>query len=173
MSTVPFRFSPLMLIATAVLALAGCVTPWQPGMSSALEVAPAKITASGLGSTANYSQYNSGQQRLMATRAAQVDAYRNLAERVRGFRIAGATSVSAFVTQSDAVRTYVDAFIHGARVVGVTSNADGTYEATVELEITPQFIACVQAPSSCGAPAPVAACSLSGCKSSSSIFTSN
>lgn len=173
MSTVPFRYSRFMLIATAVLALAGCVTPWQPGMFPSPGVATARITATGQGSAANYSQYGSGQQRLMATRAAQVDAYRNLAERVRGFRIAGATSVSAFATQSDAVRTYVDAFIHGARVVGVSANPDGTYEATVELEITPQFVACVQAPANCGAPPPVAGCSLSGCNSNSSIFTSN
>jgi len=64
-----------------------------------------------------------GRCQRLAGRAAQVDAYRNLAEQVYGFRVWGNTTVSAFVTQNDAVRTYVDAFIRGARVVGMSASS--------------------------------------------------
>jgi hypothetical protein len=80
----------------------------------------------------------------MAMRAAQIDAYRSLAEQVHGFRVWGNTAVSDFVTQNDSVRTYVDAFIRGARLVGMVSIGDGNFEATVELSLPPNFAYCVR-----------------------------
>jgi outer membrane protein FlgP len=96
--------------------------------------------AVGYGALGNYSQYTTGQQKLMAMRAAQVDAYRNLAEQVYGFRVWGNTAVSAFATQNDNVRSYVDSFIRGARVVNTSSIADGNFETTVELEVSQAFL---------------------------------
>ena len=123
---------------------------------------PAKISATGYGTPSSYGQYTHAQQKLMAIRAAQIDAYRNLAERVYGFRITGATSVSAFATQSDKVRSHVDAFIRGAHVVNTAVIADGNVEVTVELDLTPQFFQCVTHWNSCQVAAPVMA-SYAGC----------
>lgn len=109
------------------------------GMETAPLPAPARLLAVGYGAQGSYSQYTHGQQQLMAMRAAQVDAYRNLAEQVYGFRVWGNTAVSAFATQNDSVRTYVDAFIRGARVVSMTAIANGNYEATVELDLSHDF----------------------------------
>jgi hypothetical protein len=90
----------------------------------------------------------------MAMRAAQVDAYRSLAEQVHGFRVWGNTAVSAFVTQNDSVRTYVDAFIRGARVVSMTAIGDGNFEATVELTLPEDFAACVRLTAGCTSRSP-------------------
>lgn len=84
-------------------------------------------------------------------RAAKVDAYRNLAEQVHGVRVWGDTAVSAFVAQNDTVRTYIDSFIRGARVVNVAAIADGNYEATIELELTPAFFDCFASAGHCSA----------------------
>jgi hypothetical protein len=110
---------------------------------------PTAFVAIGHGNQGSYSQYNVGQQKLMAMRAAQVNAYRSLAEQVHGFRIWGNTTVSAFVTQNDSVRTYVDAFIRGARLVDMTSIGDGNFEATVELNLPPDFTDCVRLTPQC------------------------
>lgn len=135
----------IALIGAAAISLSGCATNCCVGVPPAPVVAtPTKIQAVGYGSQASYTQYTSGQQKLMAMRAAEVDAYRKLAERVHGFRVTGSTAVSAFATQNDTVRSYVDSFIRGARIVGVVAIADGNYEATVELEMTPQFMSCVR-----------------------------
>jgi hypothetical protein len=115
---------------------------------------PTQLLAVGYGSQNSYSQYNSGQRKLMAMRAAQVDAYRNLAEQVQGFRVWGNTAVSAFVTQNDSVRTYVDAFIRGARVVNMTAIGDGNFEATVELTLPKDFVACVRLTAGCTSMSP-------------------
>ncbi|WP_306602819.1 LPP20 family lipoprotein [Azonexus sp.] len=115
----------------------------------AMPATPIKLQAVGHGTPGAYTQHTHAQQRLMAMRAAQVDAYRNLAEQVYGFRVWGGTSVSAFATQNDSIRTYVDAVIRGARLVNITSIADGNFEATVELEVSQQFHSCMTSPGSC------------------------
>lgn len=104
---------------------------------------PIKITATGQGSMGSYGQHNAGQQKLMAIRAAKLDAYRNLAEQVYGFQISGSTTVNAFVSQNDSIRAYVEAFVRGARIVDITSSMDGIYEATVELELPHDFGDCI------------------------------
>lgn len=147
----------IMLAAAGLglsLAVAGCaVVPLtccnveRPAVAA--QVYPAdfvaqKILATGYGAMGiNTTQLTLGQQRLMAMRAARVDAYRNLAEQVYGFRVWGNTAVAAFSAQNDNVRTYVDAFMRGARLVNMTTTPDGNYEATVELDLSPAFFGCV------------------------------
>lgn len=101
------------------------------------------------------SAHTVGQQKLMAIRAATVDAYRNIAEQVYGFRVWGNTAVSAFSTQNDSVRTYVDATLRGAHVVNMTAIADGNFEVTVELELKPAFFSCLYNFSTCNVPVAV------------------
>jgi hypothetical protein len=57
--------------------------------------------------------------RLMAMRAAEADALRRLAERVRGVQISSTTRVQDFVTESDQIALASQAFIRGARTTGV------------------------------------------------------
>ncbi|MDP8218099.1 MAG: hypothetical protein P9M03_05180 [Candidatus Theseobacter exili] len=77
-----------------------------------------------------------GQQKLLAKRAAQVDAYRKLAEMVKGLRITSDTYVRDFVAESDEVRTSFDTFLKGAKIVGMPRYYDdGTCEVDVELTI--------------------------------------
>lgn len=187
------RRFPTSLLAAGFVLLSGCATtpccnypnvvPLAPqsgvscinGVNCAVKgaVLPAKLQAVGYGAPGSYSQYTHGQQKLMAIRAAQVDAYRNLAEQVYGFRVWGSTSVSAFATQSDTVRTYVDAYIRGARVVNTTAIADGNFEVTVELELTQNFLNCFNASGFCGSNYAVPTCGTQGCTSSSAVYYNN
>jgi hypothetical protein len=101
----------------------------------------------------------------MAMRAAQVDAYRNLAEQVQGFRITGSTTVSAFAVQNDTIRSYVDSYIRGARVVSTTSIADGNFQVEVELDMTNQFADCLVNFNGCSIPHQPTGCVAAGCTS--------
>ncbi len=79
---------------------------------------------------------NKAQQRLLAKRAAQVDAYRNLAERIKGLQIDSQTYVRDFVAESDQVRTSFDTFIKGAKISGPARYfPDGTCEVDVEMSL--------------------------------------
>ena len=110
---------------------------------------PAKFYAVGYGSEGNYAQYTVGQKRLMAMRAAEVDAYRKLAEQVNGIRISGNTTVSSFAVQNDSLRSYVEAYIRGAHITNMTAIADGNFQATVELDMGDRFAECVVGATDC------------------------
>lgn len=147
-----------------------CVGPGCAAPRSAVAT-PTKLMAVGYGNVGSFTQYSShGQQALMAMRAARVDAYRNLAEQVHGFRVWGNTSVSAFVTQNDSIRTYVDAFIRGARVVNMANIGDGNYEVTVELELPAMFTECLLDTRRCGLAAVAPACVSGGCVQPSAYY---
>ncbi|UCG33418.1 MAG: hypothetical protein JSU68_02060 [Phycisphaerales bacterium] len=75
------------------------------------------------------------QGRLMAARAAELDAKRKLAEELNGFFITSDTTVRDFVAQHDEIRTDLDTFIQGASVVSTEYDEEDTATVTVEIPL--------------------------------------
>ena len=63
-------------------------------------------------------------QRLKALRAAQLDAYRALVERIYGFQLESGSTVYNSMLQSDAVKNRVDAVLKGATELGQPEYTD-------------------------------------------------
>ena len=57
------------------------------------------------------------QNKLLAKRAAEADAYRKLAECIKGLQITSDTYVKDFVTEADIIQTELDTFIRGATLL--------------------------------------------------------
>ena len=74
------------------------------------------------------------QRKLLAMRAARLDAYRAMAEQVYGLRVEGGSTVGSLALKDDSFKVYIDAFIRGARVTNVAQREDGTIETTVEMD---------------------------------------
>lgn len=74
------------------------------------------------------------QQRLLAIRAARLDAYRGLVEQVYGQFLDGATTIADAVLRNDRVRARVEGIIHGAEVVSINPVGQDTYELTLSLD---------------------------------------
>lgn len=74
------------------------------------------------------------QQRLLAIRAAKLDAYRSLTEQVYGLRMDATATVADMVVQSDTFRSRVEGVIYGATLVSITPSGDDTYETTLSLD---------------------------------------
>lgn len=75
------------------------------------------------------------QNKLLAIRAARVDAMRKLAERITGLYITSETKVKDFVTESDKIKTAMMAWLQGAKEEGPAKvNEDGTAE--VKMSVT-------------------------------------
>lgn len=83
------------------------------------------------------------QKRLMAIRASRLDAYRSMAERVYGTKLSGSSTVRDLVVQNDSFRTYVDTFIHGARVISTDVLEDGSVETILEMVVDAGFRNCL------------------------------
>ena len=92
------------------------------------------ITAEGYG-VAPANARTQGQARALARRAAMVDAYRNLAEQIKGVNLDADTTIENMVTTSDVIHTRTSALIKGARPISEKYNSDGSYQVTVEVSI--------------------------------------
>jgi len=75
------------------------------------------------------------QNKLLAKRAAEADCYRKLAETVYGVKINSDTYVRDFITESDEIRTGVDAFVKGIRLGPPRYYDDGTCEVDGEVTV--------------------------------------
>src|SRR5512136_153741 len=105
------------------------------GTSGKVDWSTGVITSVGIGAPpANPA--NPAQARAMAERAAQVVAYRNLLEAVKGVRIDSTTTVENFMVTSDVIRTQVSGFVQGAMVMDKKYMSDGSVEVTVGMKLT-------------------------------------
>jgi hypothetical protein len=124
-----------MVVLFVLTLLAGCyIVPIQdqPAGPQAQWV-PITLRAIGGGAPPEKA-INPAQARLMTERAARLDAYRNLLERAYGVAIRANSSVRDFVLQDDTIRSRVEAYIRGAKVIDTRYKDDGGVE--VEMEVT-------------------------------------
>ena len=75
------------------------------------------------------------QARMLARRAAVVDAYRQLAESIKGVNVDAETTVENMMVTSDTVVTKVNACIKGAVVVAEQEISGGGYEVTMTVPL--------------------------------------
>ena len=105
------------------------------GSSGKVDWTTGLITAVGIGAPPAQPA-NAAQARAMAERAAQVVAYRNLLESVKGVRVDSTTTVENFIVTSDVIRTEVNGIIQGAMIMDKKYMSDGSVEVTVGMKLT-------------------------------------
>jgi len=128
----------LMLAAGSVQAqMAGTITDVvnPVGSTGKVDWTTNVITAVGIGAPPAQPA-NAAQARAMAERAAQVVAYRNLLEAVKGVRVDSTTTVENFMVTSDVIKTEVSGFIQGATIMDKKYMSDGSVEVTVGMKLT-------------------------------------
>jgi len=80
------------------------------------------------------------QKRLLAIRAAKMDAIRTLSERVSGMQIWGGSTLSDLALHGDRVHVYLDSFIQGAKVISTNHLEDGSYETTMGINFNSNIV---------------------------------
>jgi hypothetical protein len=105
------------------------------GASGKVDWTTGVITAVGIGAPPAQPA-NAAQARAMAERAAQVVAYRNMLEAVKGVRVDSTTTVENFIVTSDVIRTEVNGIIQGAMIMDKKYMSDGSVEVTVGMKLT-------------------------------------
>ena len=81
--------------------------------------------------------FSSAQKKLMAKRAARVDAIRSLTETIYGTSVDSNTTVKDMVVESDKIKARLEACIKGATEVSHEFNDDCSAEVTMEVELGP------------------------------------
>ncbi len=72
---------------------------------------------------------------LQALRAAELDAYKNLAQQIVGFKLQSGTSVENFILRSDDIRTKLMAAIYGAELEEYGWDEDGNAHVKLVLKL--------------------------------------
>ena len=93
-------------------------------------------TISGMGYAVISSQpsNNVNQKRLMAIRAARLEATRDLTEQIHGLKVNSRTTMIDAIIQNDTLRATVEGTIRGARTVRINPVGSDTYEVVLELD---------------------------------------
>lgn len=74
--------------------------------------------------------------RLLAERAAYLDALRQLGENIQGVHIKSDTTVKDFITKNDEIRSKFEGWLRGAKKTMVRELPDGTVEVDVEMPLS-------------------------------------
>ena len=77
---------------------------------------------------------NLNQKRIMAIKAARLDALRQLTEQIHGIQLTGTTKIAEAIVQSDTLRADIQGVILGARTVKIEPSSSDTYEVVVEID---------------------------------------
>ncbi|MEZ7812713.1 MAG: LPP20 family lipoprotein [Paracoccaceae bacterium] len=77
---------------------------------------------------------STGHRRLMAIRAAKLEALRDLAEQIHGIQINSKTSMAEAIIQNDSLQSNVDGAIRGARTVKIEPMGSDVYEVVLEID---------------------------------------
>ncbi|MCL6591979.1 MAG: hypothetical protein K6U80_18775 [Firmicutes bacterium] len=93
------------------------------------------IQVKGSGAIAQTPGTSLAKAKLMAERAAKADAYRNGLEVLEGVRVSSETLVKDFETLNDEIRTSVQGYLKGARLISTEYTYDGICEVVMELPL--------------------------------------
>lgn len=134
-----FRQVKLITLAIVILFLSGCAHNLVHGFTDGNVLRPIvekrdTLMATGYAVIDIQNSDVAAQRRLLAIKAAKLDAYRSLTEQVYGQYLDSTTTVSDMAVKSDTFRSRVEGVIYGANVVQIEPVGDETYQVTMSLD---------------------------------------
>ena len=104
-----------------------------------LENSEGIVRVTGTGYYSDHLEYSVGQKRMMAERAAVVDAYRKLLEQIGGVIVDSNTTIQDYIVKNDTIKLKVNGIVRGAKQVAVRHLDDGTTEVDLEIKLGKEF----------------------------------
>lgn len=105
-----------------------------PALSVAMSDPAFQITGLGYSQISNQPGKTLNQKRLLAIRAAKLEAIRDLTEQVHGLQLTATTSVRDAVLRDDQLQATVEGIIRGARTLHIKPKDSDTFEVVMALD---------------------------------------
>jgi hypothetical protein len=131
----------LFIVFVSMCFISGCAAPYTSKNADDKEVGeftsnhsknsrtfPVTVSGKGVSPNTGYIE----RDMLMSDRAAVIDAYRNLSERIAGLVVESYSRQGNFITDRDLIQSETASYIRGARVMDVT-NEGGISTAIVKI----------------------------------------
>jgi len=125
----PAKIKPKPVIQTVKYGNQECLI--QNGMKTSCII---KLEATGVGVVPCDGSCSKAKAQVMARRAAILDAYKALAEKMYGIKINGRDTVKNMVLQNSSLKAYVEGIIKGASITD-ESYKNGVYSVTMDIKI--------------------------------------
>ena len=93
-----------------------------------------QFTGLGLAQVANQPGKTLNQRRLMAIRAARLEALRDLTEQVHGIQIDASSTLGDLILRNDTLKARVQGEIRGAKTLRITPKGGDSYEVVMALD---------------------------------------
>jgi outer membrane protein FlgP len=107
----------------------------EPSVSSALPFArPAALTGNGFAQVAAQPGQTLNQRRLLAMRAARLDALRDLTEQVHGITLTSDSVMRDAILRDDRLAAHVQGTLRGARTIAIEPRGEDGYAVTMQLD---------------------------------------
>ena len=104
----------------------------QPGETACIDWKAGIAIALGLGAPASWAK-NAAQKNISASRAARLDAARNLLELIKGINISSNTTMQQAMVANDTVQSQIEGKLHSIRMVGQPKYfSDGSIQVKLE-----------------------------------------
>jgi len=95
--------------------------------------------ATGVGFFPNNDQMSPAQKKEIARRVAEIDAYRNLMEKINEIHIDSNTTIKNFLTEKDEVNASLSGYIKGAKLMNVREEDGGLVKVDAVIDLGKDF----------------------------------
>ena len=94
------------------------------------------LSVTGKGAPPTEMELSEVQKYLFAERAAVIDGYRILSEKLGGVIVNSSTNASGYVVKSDAVNTITNTLLKGVKILKIKHNSNGVCEVDMKIELS-------------------------------------
>jgi outer membrane protein FlgP len=107
-----------------------------PAPTPAFAAAPAapRLTGRGFAQVGGQPGHTVNEKRLLAIKAARLEALRDLTEQIHGIRISADSLLRDAVLRNDTLAAHVEGTLRGARTVAIDPRGEDGYAVTLELD---------------------------------------
>lgn len=105
-----------------------------PTPTSAPAARPTSLTGRGFAQVAGQPGQTLNERRLLAIKAARLEALRDLTEQIHGIRISADSLLRDAVLRNDTLAAHVEGTLRGARTVAIDPRGEDGYAVTLELD---------------------------------------